>query len=62
MKPTTIWTNKVGFIPKKCKNNNPDCDHVRAPRGSKTGTQGIKKEDRYKVPEPLILELFSNSI
>jgi len=58
MKPTTIWTNKKGFIPKKCKNNNPECDHIRAPRGSKTGTQGIPKKERYKVPTKLLEELF----
>ena len=58
MKPTTIWTNKQGFIPKKCKNNNPNCNHIRAPRGSKTGTQGIKKFERYKIPEKLLQDLF----
>lgn len=57
MKPTTIWTNKKGFVAKKCKNNNPNCNHIRAPRGSKTGTQGIKKNERYKVPKQLLDEL-----
>jgi hypothetical protein len=58
MKPTTIWTNKKGFKPKKCKNNNPDCNHIRAPRGSKTGTQAIPKHERYRIPEQLIMDLF----
>ncbi len=58
MKPTTIWTNKKGFEPKKCKNNNLNCNHIRAPRGSRTGTQGIPKEERYKVPKKLLDELF----
>jgi len=57
MKPTTIWTNKKGFIPKKCKNNNPKCNHIRAPRGSKNGTQGIPKKERYKIPIKLLEEL-----
>lgn len=41
MKPTDIWTNHPDprFKP-PCKNGDP-C-HTRAPRGAKTGTQGIK--------------------
>mgnify|MGYP003635557674 CR=1 FL=1 len=60
MKPTTIWTNKPNFIPKKCKNKNPDCNHIRASRGSRTGTQGIPKSERYKVPILLLEELFNS--
>jgi hypothetical protein len=59
MKPTTIWTNKKDFKPKKCKNNNPNCHHIKAPRGSRKGTEGIPKEERYKVPIQLLDELFS---
>jgi hypothetical protein len=55
MKPTTIWTNKIGFIPKKC--NKKNCHHIKAPRGSRTGTQGIPKFERYKVPDKLIEDL-----
>lgn len=41
MKPTDLWTNHPDpqFKP-PCKNGDP-C-HVRAPRGAKTGTQGLK--------------------
>lgn len=41
MKPTDIWTNHPDpqFKP-MCKNGAP-C-HAPAPRGSKTGTQGLK--------------------
>ena len=41
MKPTDIWTNHPNpkFKP-ACKNGDP-C-HVAAPRGSRTGTQGLK--------------------
>jgi len=41
MKPTDIWTNVTDWVPRPmCKNGDP-C-HVSAPRGSKTGIQGIK--------------------
>lgn len=50
MKPTDIWTNHPcpGFKP-PCKNGDP-C-HERAPRGSKTGTQGLKgSAERAVIP------------
>ena len=53
MKPTDIWTNHPDpkFLP-ACKNGSP-C-HVAAPRGSQTGTQGIKgSKDRSRIPEGL---------
>ncbi|QYG30094.1 DNA cytosine methyltransferase [Mammaliicoccus sciuri] len=53
MKPTDIWTNHPDpkFKP-ACKNGAP-C-HVAAPRGSQTGTQGIKGSvDRSRIPEEL---------
>ena len=53
MKPTDIWTNHPNpkFKP-ACKNGNP-C-HVSAPRGSRTGTQGIKNViDRSRIPKEL---------
>lgn len=40
MKPTDIWTNLPWKPRPICKNGDP-C-HVRAPRGAKTGTQGLK--------------------
>jgi len=40
-KPTDFWTNLSSWIPKKCFNNNPNCNHERAPRGTQTGTQGL---------------------
>lgn len=43
MKPTDIWTSlKTWWARPMCKNNNPNCHHERAPRGAKTGTQGLK--------------------
>ena len=31
--------------------------HIKAPRGSRTGTQGIPRNERYKIPKKLIEEL-----
>lgn len=53
MKPTDIWTNHPDpkFKP-MCKNG--DACHARAPRGAKTGTQGIKgSKDRSVIPRAL---------
>ena len=50
MKPTDIWTNHPNpkFKP-MCKNGD-DC-HEKAPRGSKTGTQGLKgAKERSVIP------------
>ena len=51
MKPTDIWTNHPDpqFKP-PCKNG--DSCHMKAPRGSRTGTQGIKgAKERARIPE-----------
>tara|TARA_Y100000593_G_C4183360_1_gene273116 strand:+ start:51 stop:725 length:675 start_codon:yes stop_codon:yes gene_type:complete len=58
-KPTDIWTNDYIWNPRPvCKNGNPDCDHERAPRGSNTGTQGLKNDyERSKVPYELCKEI-----
>lgn len=53
MKPTDIWTNhpEPKFKP-MCKNVAP-C-HVSAPRGSRTGTQGLKGSvERSRIPKEL---------
>lgn len=53
MKPTDIWTNHPNpeFKP-PCKNGDP-C-HTPAPRGSRTGTQGLKDAiEKAKIPEKL---------
>lgn len=52
MKPTDIWTNVPNprFRP-MCKNGDP-C-HARAPRGARTGTQGLGKVDRSRIPDEL---------
>jgi len=60
MKPTDIWTNSANWIPRKmCKNGSP-C-HEAAPRGSSTGTQGLKNNyERSKVPHELCLEILKS--
>ena len=53
MKPTDIWTNHPDphFKP-MCKNGDP-C-HEKAPRGSATGTQGLKgSKERSVIPAQL---------
>jgi site-specific DNA-cytosine methylase len=57
MKPTDIWTNSTTWQPRpRCKNGSP-C-HESAPRGSKTGTQGLKTaKDRSVVPDELCMEI-----
>ena len=64
MKPTDLWHN-LDWTPRPmCKNGMP-C-HEAGPRGSKTGTQGLKGNyERSKVPYELckeILEYINNDI
>lgn len=60
MKPTDIWTNNSEWKPKKpCKNG--DKCHEPAPRGSRTGTQGLKDATiRSIIPKDLFIEIFNN--
>lgn len=53
MKPTDIWTNHPDpkFLP---PSKNGDPDHVPAPRGARTGTQGLKGSiERSRIPKLL---------
>jgi len=66
-KPTDIWSNNIynpmfnknGWKPKaECWNGNKNCHHESAPRGSRTGTQGLKNNhERSKIPEQLCTEI-----
>jgi len=64
MKPTDIWTNNLknvfnpnGWNSKPICKNGDSC-HVSAPRGSQTGTQGLKGNyNRSKVPYQLCKEI-----
>ena len=63
-KPTDIWTNLPNWEPKtyhNFKKNQPKhCHHEAAPRGSKTGTQGLKGNmERSVIPRDLFFELFA---
>ena len=57
---TDIWTNNMNWKPRPmCKNGMP-C-HVSAPRGAKTGTQGLKNNyERSKLPKELCVEIVKN--
>ena len=65
-KPTDIWSNNIrsllnpnGWQPRpECFNGNKNCHHEAAPRGSRTGTQGLKGNyERSKIPKELCLEI-----
>lgn len=59
MKPTDTWTNATWWTPRPMCKNGDKC-HVSAPRGSKTGTQGIKGyKNRSRIPEEVFKEIFS---
>jgi hypothetical protein len=60
MKPTDIWTNMVDWNPRPACNYGDDC-HERAPRGSKTGTQGIGDAvGRSSLPQELCDEILDH--
>lgn len=58
-KPTDIWTN----VPPEVWTPRPICErgspcHVAAPRGSRTGTQGLKGDvERGRIPPALFNEI-----
>lgn len=59
MKPTDLWGVVPNWTPREmCKNGQP-C-HEAAPRGSKTGTQGLKgAKERSRVPYELGKEILA---
>ena len=67
-KPTDIWSNNIyslsrpdGFQARTCSNGNVACHHERAPRGSRTGTQGRKNNhERSKIPHELCIEILKS--
>jgi len=57
MKPTDIWTNNFNWTPRAMCNNGDPC-HTAAPRGSRTGTQGLKGNyERSIIPPVLSAEI-----
>lgn len=65
MKPTDLWGLVPGWTPRTACKNGMTC-HVAAPRGAKTGTQGIKgAKNRSQVPYELgeeLLDVLSNTL
>ena len=62
MKPTDIWTNSDKWIPRPMCSNGSPC-HISAPRGSRTGTQGLANAyERSKIPEDLCIEILKSCI
>ena len=70
-KPTDIWTNNIqsvfnpeGWYPRpECFNGNKNCHHESAPRGSQSGTQGLKGNyKRSIVPRELCIEILKQSL
>ena len=68
MKPTDIWSNHIGnvfqpgWMPRaECWNGNKSCHHEPAPRGSKTGTQGMANAyEKSKIPVELVTEILNS--
>jgi len=70
-KPTDIWSNNIrsmfnpnGWQPRpECFNGNKNCHHEAAPRGSKTGTQGLKGNyERSRIPAELCREILNTAL
>jgi len=70
-KPTDIFSNNIYnlFMPdgwkskEQCFNGNHKCHHESAPRGSRSGTQGLKNNfERSKIPEELCIEILKATI
>ena len=70
-KPTDIWSNNIynlfnehGWNPRPiCFNGNKNCHHEEAPRGSRTGTQGLKNNyERSKIPKALCEEIIMSEL
>lgn len=62
MKPTDIWTNSDKWVPRPMCSNGSPC-HISAPRGSRTGTQGLSNAyERSKIPEDLCIEILKSCI
>lgn len=59
MKPTDIWTNAGWWEPRQHCRPDAGC-HERAPRGARTGTQGLcGAVERGRIPAPLFHEIFA---
>lgn len=59
MKPTDIWTNLDTWKPRAMCYNGCS-DHISAPRGSTTGTQGMNPIESGRIPQLLCLEILES--
>lgn len=60
MKPTDIWTNLTSWKPRPMCKNGDSC-HESAPRGSRTGTQGLKgAKERGVIPPELFEDILKH--
>ena len=60
MKPTDLWGNVPNWVARPACKNGAAC-HESAPRGSKTGTQGLKgAKTRSMIPYELSKELLTS--
>lgn len=58
-KPTDIWTNAYWWAPKPLCKRGASC-HEAAPRGSRTGTQGMENyKEKSRIPAALFEEILS---
>jgi hypothetical protein len=55
-KPTDLWSNLDLQFKPVCKRGSP-C-HISAPRGSRTGTQGMNKIDKGRLPKELCKSIY----
>jgi hypothetical protein len=67
-KATRIWTNLAGFVPKLCDKNCGAYENgrhlIRASGGNKAHKGqggGASRNSRYRIPEPLVQELLTQS-
>lgn len=62
MKPTDIWSNTSLWDPKPMCHNGAPC-HEPAPRGAKTGTQGLKgAKERSRIPNALCEDIVRGAV
>ena len=62
MKPTDIWTNNIYWSPRPMCSNGDACQ-TSAPRGSRTGTQGLANAyERSKLPNLLCYEILKSCL
>ena len=68
MKPTDVWSNDLYSIFNQdgwkgkpmCFNGNIKCQHEASPRGSRTGTQGLKNNYERSIVPPELCESIIN--